>query len=101
LVPILRTLFRLCFQYRRQHTTPVNGFPSSTLAAVSVSKNSRIGTSVESHQVGAQMTTKSYGRSVTTSGMPICARRCPNSTGIVATTSRNGLGIGNCLKRFS
>ena len=52
-VPSLRTVSRLCFQYRRQQTAAAaNGLPFKTRLAVSDCRKDRTGTSVDSHQVG-------------------------------------------------
>jgi hypothetical protein len=46
------------------------------------------------------MTTRSYSRAVTASGMSIFAgRRRGASAGIIVTISRNGCGMGNSLNR--
>src|SRR6266550_5939525 len=99
LVPSLRTVLRLCFQYRRQQTAAANGLPFRTWLAVPDCRKERTGTSVDSHQVGEPMTTRSYSRSVTTSGMAIFAgRRRGDSAGIIPTSSRNGCGMGELLE---
>jgi hypothetical protein len=70
LVPGRRTVLRLCFQYRRHTAAAANGLPRRTVAAVSDSKNERIGTFVDNHHVGDPKITRSYSLSVTTSGTP-------------------------------
>ena len=58
-VPSLRTVLRLCFQYRRQQTAAANGFPVRTRLAASDCRKDRTGTSVDIHQVGDPMHTRS------------------------------------------
>src|SRR5664279_3995597 len=89
-VPSLRTVLRLCRQYRRQQTAAAKGFPLRTRPAVSDSRKERIGTSVDSHQVGEPTHTRSYSRSVTTSGIRIFPGRRRSSDGIIPSTSRKG-----------
>ncbi len=47
-VPSLRTVLRLCFQYRRQQTAAANGFLVRTRRAAPDCRKDRTGTSVDS-----------------------------------------------------
>ena len=99
--PFRCRVLELCFQYRRQQTTVAKGLPCSAFFAWLDSMNVRIATSVDSHQVGAPTTTRSYSRSVTASRNLYLDGPSRSSAGIIPNISRYGFLKGNDSNRFS
>jgi hypothetical protein len=98
-LPSLRTIFRLCRQYRRQQTATAYGFPFRTRLAVPDCRKDRTGTSVAQppgRRPDAYQVTVAFSHDVGDADLRrAAAGRRGESAGILPTNSRNGCGMGN------